>query len=233
MTRRRLMLATPAGDVEAPRDRAGLVGKLTVINGEGGPRLAKLTARKRLYAAMMAVKSEASPALIVPVDRLRFRGRATLVKGFGTLGELRKKLPYSGLPLTAPTDGSAPRWEHQPIPDFADIYFQPESDARNKLAREQQSNRRRADARRNVGIYSFHGEANQGVPELRYEPDQTLGDPAVHGKPSKRQRTALVVPRRLDRLAAGAPDQGALDEGDEDDAEKKKRRRRFGARRRR
>ncbi len=300
----RLSLATPAGKVTAPSDRAGLRGKLTVINGEKGPRLAKLTAKMQmtprisldeaLYqgpkersetprgqrcwtckafrkngrkrtakcekihepakphrlavvhadgycmlwdGAAMAVKSEAAPPLIVPVERLRFRGRTELVKAsrFGTLGELRKKLPYSALPLTASTHGAAPVWERQPVPDFADIYFQPESDKRNKLMREHQDNRRRADAARNVGVYSFHGEVHAGEPQIRYDREATFTDTKTHGVPHQRQKKALVIPKKMTRLAAGSTDQGSTYETDEDEDEEEKRKRklRFIARRKR
>jgi len=218
----------------APAQRR-MRGKLTVINGEGGPRVAKIRKKKRDDEDDMAEKSEASAPLIVPVDRLRFRGRAALVRAhLHSFGELKKKLPFSALPLTAPTHGPAPVWERQPTPDFADIYFQPESDERNKLQREQRRNRRMANAARNAGISSFHGETHDGEPELRYDPETTLNVAATYGQaPGRKQRTALVVPKRMDRLAAGTTDQGSTykDDPDEDEDEKRERRLRFVSRR--
>jgi hypothetical protein len=118
---------------------------------------------------------------------------------------LEKKLPlYSALPLTASTHGAAPQWETTPTPDFADIYFQPESDKRNKLERQHQHTRRRATAIRNKGVFSFHGGDVKVAPELRYEPDKTLqGHDTVNPRRESKRAPRHVLPAKLARAAAG------------------------------
>jgi hypothetical protein len=282
----KLKLATPAGDVTAPTDRAGLRGKLTVINGEGGPRVAKLVAKMHddtgnaaalrgavadnkgripadealyisgeertagtrsqrcagcshyqregrrhqgkcgtvhpvgkphrklvvqsngycmLWSGMQ--KSESRPQTIVPLDRLSYRGKMRTVRTrkLTTIDALEKKLPYSTLPVTAPTHGSAPRWETPPIPDYQEIYFQPDSDERKKKDREHQITRKLATAKRNIGVYGFHGEERADHPELRYEPDESLSNPSIQNPTRPAVRKPIVkAPKLLGRLAAGS-----------------------------
>jgi hypothetical protein len=122
-------------------------------------------------------------------------------------------------------------WESQDVPDYADIYFQPESDKRNRIEREHQNVRRRANAKRNAGIYSFHGEPNRMEPALRYDPDKTLSQPMDTVAPNRvgserRGKAKLVVSAKLDRLRAGATEQGSMYGGEDEEERKKKKKKR-------
>jgi hypothetical protein len=265
-------------------------GKLTVINGPEGPRVAKLTAKMGSAPSRMApaealyvaghrrragelsqrcdncaaygdgrcdklrptgklvgrarvdakgycslwspsaahTHKSTSPKTIVPVERLRWRGNPKIiqVQNVTTLGVLAKAGRYAQV---TPTHGSSPRWETPPIPDFQDIYFQPESDKRNKLQREHQENRRMAVAQRNAGVYGFHGEVNRLDRQLRYEPAQSLSQPLDVVDPQRlgrRSKAILVAPKLAPRLNAGATTFSPADDDDEHDETKPKRKRR-------
>jgi Protein of unknown function (DUF5661) len=100
--------------------------------------------------------------------------------------------------------GSAPRWETPPIPDYQDIYYQPEDDEKKKKEREQQETRRRSVQRRNRGVFGFHGLAYRGKPDLRYDPEDTLA--SVDAQAPKRPgncKPLLVAQKMLPRFEAG------------------------------
>jgi len=61
----------------------------------------------------------------------------------------------------------APR---DPIPDYADIYYQPDDSPNRERERAANESRRASVSARNRGKFGFHGEA-QVEPELRYERD--------------------------------------------------------------
>jgi hypothetical protein len=205
---------------KAGRENTYLVGLMTRMASKGED-------------ALWPVDEEVD-ALEPHFDRLfrTFAGSELLQKMITPEGEpLQKKLPYSALPITAPTHGAAPVWESQDVPDYADIYFQPESDKRNRIEREHQNVRRRANAKRNAGIYSFHGEPNRMEPALRYDPDKTLSQPMDTVAPNRvgserRGKAKLVVSAKLDRLRAGATEQGSMYGGEDEEERKKKKKRR-------
>lgn len=59
---------------------------------------------------------------------------------------------------------------YDPIPDYADIYYQPEDDTRREDESEATANRRRAMGVANRGKYGFHGTGEvSNAPVLRYE----------------------------------------------------------------
>lgn len=133
---------------------------------------------------------------------------------------LSKKIPH-----VAQIPGSAPRWETPPIPDYQEIYHQPESDSRKRLERQQADVRRRANAYRNKGVFGFHGTALASKPELRYEPDETLSNPSVQApkRPGNRE-PVLTAPKLLARISAGTPKEESL-YGSSGATRKKKKRR--------
>lgn len=110
--------------------------------------------------------------------------------------------------------GSAPREETPALPDFQEIFYQPESDERKQLEREQHETRRLADAARNTAKYGVHGAAPALTPRIRWERET---DPTQHVGPRLAQREPTV---RADvdqaRLYAGNL---RLDSDDEDDDE--------------
>lgn len=61
----------------------------------------------------------------------------------------------------------APR---DPIPDYASIYWQPDSTPNVEREREANENRRNQNAKRNQGKFGFHGGADV-EPEIRYDQD--------------------------------------------------------------
>jgi len=135
---------------------------------------------------------------------------------------LEKKLPYSSLPLTAPTHGASPRFDVQPIPDYQFIYTQPESDERNKLEREHQETRRAATAYRNRGVFSFHGDMRM-KPELKYVAVKTAHPQHNPDQPASRSPT-MRSPKLIARLEAGSTRQGSTYEDSERDDEDVKKR---------
>ena len=98
--------------------------------------------------------------------------------------------------------GASPIRQAPEVPDFQAIYTQPESTAKQKREREQQENRRKANAKRNRGTYGFHGTPNRLKPELRWDVTE---DPLAHvrmlepnrpGKREPRLPPKLVVPSK-------------------------------------
>jgi len=149
---------------------------------------------------------------------------ALAVKGrFETPGELlRKAANMSRLPQVTPIGGSAPREETPALPDFQEIYYQPEDDERRKLEREQAETRRLADAARNTARYGIHGiAATPSTPQIRWEPE---ADPAEHTGPKLVNREPTVrADVDMDRIYAGsvylrdAASEESDTEDDEDD----------------
>ena len=213
-------------------------GKCSKLHPTGKP-VGRATVQANGYcslyspAATEAHKS-ASPRTIVPVERLRWgHARVIQTRNVTTLGVLAKAGMYAQV---APAHGSSPRWETPPIPDYADIYFQPESDKRNKLHRAHQENRRAANAQRNAGVYGFHGEANKLDRQLRYEPEESLSQPMDVVAPKRigaaGHKATLIAPKLAPRLTAGRTTLAAADEdtGDEPKRRKRKKRKRYMAR---
>lgn len=132
---------------------------------------------------------EESLALSSLKMRVRPRKLSDLAKGAGMGTRFGSPIPPST------SYGSAPRAETPPIPDFQDLYYQPETDERKKREAEAGANRRRATASRNRAVYGFHGTTQLGLdPELRYErPDDEAE--AMHGEKIG-QREPLFVPAR-------------------------------------
>jgi hypothetical protein len=61
---------------------------------------------------------------------------------------------------------------YDPVPDYAEIYYQPESDERRQDESDAAAVRRRAMGQANRGKYGFHGTADpSNTPQLRYEMD--------------------------------------------------------------
>lgn len=78
-------------------------------------------------------------------------------------GKSKGPFPSNTGPSPAPYD---------PIPDYAEIYYQPEGDSRREDESENTANRRRSMAEANRGKYGFHGTAEvSNEPQLRYDED--------------------------------------------------------------
>lgn len=61
---------------------------------------------------------------------------------------------------------------YDPIPDYAEIYYQPDDDPRHEDESEMRDNRRKAMGVANRGKYGFHGTGDvSSAPILRYEND--------------------------------------------------------------
>ena len=135
---------------------------------------------------------------------------------FVTPGELlRKTNTMSRLPQVTPHHGSTPREETPAMPDFQEIYYQPDSDERKKREREQGRIRRRADSARNTAKYGFHGIAPQGDPEIRWEPDV---NPVEHAGPKLGNRKPTVrADIDEDRIYAGSGYEEDEDDDEDDD----------------
>lgn len=125
---------------------------------------------------------------------------------------------HGPVPTIAPIAGSSPREETPALPDYQDIYFQPEDSEHKKREREQQSIRRRANAERNHAVYGFHGTAiDSPEPTLRYEGDDTQA-PQQHTQQREPRRSArepvVEAPELEDRVTAGrTEDTGKTDHG--------------------
>lgn len=163
----RLMLATPAGHVAAPTDRAFM----------------------HVVPAKMLAVDNGAPSLIVPKPKKK---RKRIRKAID-IRDLAKALPFD----LAATYGASPRWETPVMPDYQSIYHQPESDERVQREREQQAVRRRATAHRNKGLFSFHGQAINLEPELRYDSDKMMSNHQFENEPRPGQREPSKVPPKL------------------------------------
>lgn len=103
------------------------------------------------------------------------------------LREVREK---RGSDLRKSWDGGGPQNYHQQVsmPDFQEIYHQPEDSEQPKREREAAENRRRSMADKNKGKYGFHGEPPE--PQLRaepldYVPATQYGDRRLTDRPPK------------------------------------------------
>ena len=128
-----------------------------------------------------------------------------------------------------PQAGSAPRFHTPPIPDFQDIYHQPESKEKDKLELEQRETRQRGAAQRNRGKYGFHGTPLPLKPVLRWgDEDSAVGSSAVHDPKRLDQRKPRKSPK-LDADRRAAADQTTYEDADEhlddEDNDGKKRKR--------
>lgn len=83
----------------------------------------------------------------------------------------------------------APR---DPIPDYADIYYQPEDSPNRERERAAGENRRVSLSARNRGKFGFHGEASV-EPELRYERD----DYPMTARRGHKQSPSIRAPKHL------------------------------------
>lgn len=88
------------------------------------------------------------------------------------------------------TLGPAP---YDAIPDYGDIYYQPDDDPRREDESEMRMARREATAVANRGKYGFHGTADaDDTPILRYE-SEDFPQNAPRRNPSPNERRAAVV----------------------------------------
>jgi len=198
-------------------------GKLAVVDDAEGGRIAKMckVCRKR-KCKCQAQKSELRT--IVPADRMRFRAPSPLVKAkrVAAVGDLARQLAKSAYGGSA--SGASPRWETPPVPDCADLYFQPESDKPNNLERAHQRNRRRGTAKRFHGLHGIHGDPSHREPELRYEPQDTLSQAVDTVDPHRigaKKKPRLVAQKVMPRLKAGRTKTESMyghDDGKEDAA---------------
>jgi hypothetical protein len=142
-------------------------------------------------------------------------------KSFVTPGELLRK---------EMGPGSAPRDRTPAIPNFNELFYQPETDERKQREAEAAAIRRRAGAAQFRGRIGFHGAAEL-EPELRWEPH----DQADPRGPKLGQREPILVSEPIERIAAGrtepgvmerTPEEGEDDEDEDDEEEQRSRKRR-------
>lgn len=90
---------------------------------------------------------------------------------------------------------------YDPIPDFGDIYYQPEDDPRREDESENAANRRRAMGMANRGKYGFHGTGEvSNAPILRYTDDDfpvlERRDDNVRADPPTPNRYTQPIPEK-------------------------------------
>lgn len=79
------------------------------------------------------------------------------------------------------------------VPDYGDIYYQPDDDPRREDESEAREVRRRAMGVANRGKYGFHGTADaDDTPILRYESDD-FPQTSLRRPPSPSERRAAIV----------------------------------------
>jgi hypothetical protein len=120
---------------------------------------------------------------------------------------IAKSGPYASgrwgpVPTVAPIAGSSPRDETPSLPDYQEIYYQPPSDERRQLEEEQELTRRLATAKRNTGVYGFHGTGlPPSEPVLHY-----VSNPQAHAGPLLSARRPLFEAKETDdQRRAGMP----------------------------
>lgn len=221
----KLKLATPAGPVTAPSDRAGVRGKMEAVNGEG--LVGKMALPTKQEASYLSAEDrfDARPeircgqcshftapshcdAIQGSVEQhgycVLFRNK-DFVAEKSLLVRPRQRIDIRNLEkgmsrfAQVTPQGSAPRQETPPMPDFQGIYFQPETQESKKREREQQETRRRSMAYRNKGRFGFHGEAMHLKPELRYETDEFLNNTITEPRPGNK-KPKLIAPKLMGRL---------------------------------
>jgi len=126
----------------------------------------------------------------------------------------------------APQAGSAPRFHTPPIPDFQEIYCQPDDTAKQRKEREQGETRRRAEAERNRGKYGMHGSPIGLKPVLRWgETDMGASSVAIHEPERVTKRTPRKSPKLVARQqveSAAKPNEDKLDKKKSKRKKKKK-----------
>lgn len=139
---------------------------------------------------------------------------------------MRKASVAQQIPLVAPIGGASPAKTPE-LPDFHDLYFQPESMQRMKGEFEAGVRRRRSMATWFQGRLGFHGGLPEDEPEIRYEPNTALSniDTIDPNRPGKRPPRMTTI-GELKRLAAGTTTHEADEDDEDEDEEDNKRKRR-------
>jgi len=193
--------------------------------GEWKRRLSDEHGGKKGKALSRALAKKGHDAIIT-VDKY---GTSEIVD----LTSFRKSLSKSGssanVPPLAPPSGSSSQSQRDrtpSLPDFQEIYYQPKTKADEKLEDEQNATRREATARRNKGVFGFHGQARLTTePVLHYIPvDVPTGklprDEKLVAKPKPTKKAKDVKPR-LEAGSVHGPAKGG-DDDEEDDLKKPK-----------
>jgi len=103
---------------------------------------------------------------------------------------------------------------YDPIPDYQDIWYQPDGDPRKEDETAARLNRRKAVSVANKGKYGFHGTADANdTPILRYDAEDYPQNEIQRAPSPNRRREVIVTPNKYPQTLKTGPIKHSIPKG--------------------